>query len=107
MPILGSTDVQMKASFSCHVTSRWLILASRLMRMMETAQTLQMKVRISPYERTLPAMAQLTHKKPRKNIPVSVHFCARLVCRVQTIGIGRHRIMISVRRLVIPLPTEK
>lgn len=40
MPMLGSTEVQINTSSSCHVTSKYLTLASREIRMIETAQTL-------------------------------------------------------------------
>ena len=49
----------------------------------------------------------MTYKKPSMKIPVKDTFCARVVFRVQTIGIGRHRTIISVIRLLTPVPMEK
>ena len=47
-----------------------------------------------------------TYKNPSKKIPVKINFCVRFVCKNQTIGIGKQRIITSVSKLVTPLPTE-
>lgn len=48
-----------------------------------------------------------TYKNPSRKIPVNVIFCVRLVLRDHTIGIGKHRTMRSVTRLLTPVPMEK
>ncbi len=49
----------------------------------------------------------MTHKKPSMKMQVKEIFCVRFVLRDQTIGIGRHRTMTSVIRLLTPVPMEK
>ena len=49
----------------------------------------------------------MTYKNPSRKIPVNVIFCLRFVLRDQTMGIGKHKTMISVRRLLTPVPMEK
>lgn len=49
----------------------------------------------------------MTYQNPSKKMPVKVIFCVRVVLKDQTIGIGKHRTMISVIRLLIPVPMEK
>ena len=48
----------------------------------------------------------MTYKNPSRNIPVVVIFCVRFCLRDHTIGIGRERTMISVSRLLTPVPIE-
>ena len=50
---------------------------------------------------------EMTYKKPSMKIAVNEIFCALFVLRDQTIGMGRHRTMTSVRRLLTPVPIEK
>lgn len=48
-----------------------------------------------------------TYKKPSKKTPSIRVFWARFILRDQTIGIGRHKIMKSVRRLLILVAMPK
>ena len=48
----------------------------------------------------------MTYKKPSMKMPVKVIFCALFVFRDHTIGMGRHRTIMSVRRLLTPVPIE-
>lgn len=50
---------------------------------------------------------RFTYKEPSKKIPVNVTFCVLFVWRVQTIGIGTARTIISVSKLVTPLAIAK
>ena len=49
----------------------------------------------------------MTYKNPSRKIPVNVSFCVRFVLKDQTIGIGKHKTMMSVTRLLTPVPIEK
>ena len=86
------------------------------MRTMEIAQTLQMGQSVSNVMWKWLSTSALTverrciertYKKPSMKMPVNVIFCALFVFKDHTIGMGRHRTITSVRRLLTPVPIEK